>query len=158
MQEMNLGEIPETRYGSAAQYGDSFEKIEARIADGQIPVYSKPHFLCIDLDSKEEYVEFDKRLKNFETTIGYKEVFQIPSPSGRGYHVYVLLKKDYGIAERIAMQAALGADPIREMLSIYKFVAGERTSTGDDFRENPTWLFEKDVDILPKWVSEWGIF
>lgn len=140
-------------YAGSHQYGDSFEKIEKRIASGEVPVYSKPHFLCLDLDSKEELDTFHKRLDSFTTMVGWEDKFEISSPSGRGFHVYILLKQDYSIAERIAMQAVLGSDPLREMLSLYKFTKGERTGTEDDFKDNPTWLFEKDPGLLPPWTK-----
>ena len=148
-----VGDVSTRPYASAHQYGDSFEKINQRLIAGEYQVFSKPWLLTIDLDSEEELAVFQVRLESFKTTIGYDQWFSIKSPSGRGYHVYVLLKSDYGVAERISMQTALGSDPIRELLSIYKFVKGERTGTEDDHFDNPSWLFEKDLSTLPPWTK-----
>lgn len=145
-------------YSRSDQYGDSYEKVEERIAAGEIPVYSRPHMLLIDLDSPAELEAFELRLRRLETTFGYQEHVKVPSPSGRGFHVYILLQEDFPLPTRIAIQAALGSDPIRELLSIYKFALRERTDAlSSDFRANPTWLFEKDLSVLPEWVTnpEW---
>lgn len=155
MDDIRLGDPAENEYGdtNAPQYGDSFEKIEKRIKAGEVPIYSKPHFLCLDLDSQDEFDVFQTRYTSFLGMVAVEDKFVIASPSGRGYHVYVLLKNDFSVLERIAMQAVLGSDPIREMLSVYKYVKGERRTTEDDFKENPTWLFEKNPDLLPEWTK-----
>ena len=64
-----------------------------------------------------------------------------PSPSGVSgrEHAVVVLHRRVNVFERIALQAALGSDPIREMLS------WQRAKRGD---KNPTLFFEK-MDYVP---------
>ncbi len=59
----------------------------------------------------------------------YKETVS----KGGKIHIYVTLKEPITNAERIALQAALGSDPKREILSLARLRRGETT---------PTLLFE----------------
>ena len=54
------------------------------------------------------------------TTVVRGEPLYVISQSGEGLHVYVRLWVPFRVAERVALQAALGSDPIREMLSIQR--------------------------------------
>ena len=58
-----------------------------------------------------------------------------PSPSGRPgrHHVVVTMPRPVSPMERIALQAILGSDPIREMLSWFRIERGI---------EEPTIFFE----------------
>jgi hypothetical protein len=59
-------------------------------------------------------------------------------------HVYIQLAKEFGTVERIAMQAALGSDPAREMLS-----------TLDPECEAPIVLFEtkEEIEKVRQWLK-----
>lgn len=99
-----------------------------------------PTEVFVDLDGFCERGEFDKRFLLLLKCWPQARVRFTKSPSGRPgrFHAYVtipelcLIKKH----ERIALQAALGSDPFREILAIYHGRAGyQHTSV---FFETPT--------------------
>lgn len=134
------------------EYTGSFEKIQKRLQDGEVAIYSKPNILLLDFDDMESYEVFEKRYCEFASIIGATDRLSLPSPSGRGRHVYIKLDKSCSISERFAIQAALGSDPKREILGLSEYLDGSKTTIDDDYRTNPIFLFEKDIRPLPDWV------
>ena len=136
------------------EYG-SFAKCQERFEAGEIIVYGRSDLLCIDLDSKKEAAEFHRRLVFFEEIYGQLDQFDVVSPSGRGWHVYIRIPawlRPQTIAQRIAMQAILGSDPKREALSLQFTELHDYADNREDFHTNPIFLFEKDPTAYPDWV------
>ncbi len=71
------------------------------------------------------------------------------SRSGKGRHWYIPLLSPMSFAQRIAYQAALGSDPMREARSLYHYNFGTR--------QVPQCLFEtpKEAVRVDKWLSRW---
>jgi hypothetical protein len=81
--------------------------------------------LTIDLDSKvvpTSYFDAERLLEKFYPIV--KRRFTI-SKSGN-YHVYLTFDKRFTITERIALQAILGSDPARELLSLVRAKEGDQ--------------------------------
>lgn len=93
---------------------------EAKAIGGRV-VLPEPHELQIDIDSSEQLEEFKKRLKIFDREFQLsREPYKItPSKSGRTgkWHITIELCENIDHWQRIALQACLGSDPIRELLS-----------------------------------------
>lgn len=102
----------------------------------QIVVYPKPNQLQLDLDTEDAFSEFQRRFGTMDfsdtpPTVDIKE-----SASGEGHrHVTLTFNKIFEEWERLAIQAALGDDPIRVFLNVKRKIHGI---------ENPSRLFEKD--------------
>lgn len=126
-------------------YKDNYEKVEARLAAGEVAIYAKPQLLLLDFDSPDELADYEKRRDRLGETLllGDEEIF--PSPSGRGFHVYLKLHQPREIPERLLMQAALGSDPLKEVLSFKKYERGGHRMDIDDYNVNPSFLLEKDT-------------
>jgi hypothetical protein len=90
--------------------------------------------LQLDFDTDEAYQAFITqhcgRLLNF---VEVDRIYSTVSRSGHK-HVYIELPKPVELPYRIAMQAALGSDPVREFLNLMRAVDGI---------SSPVILFEK---------------
>ena len=108
------------------------EKVAA--ARGQKVVLPGPNQLQIDIDSEQALSEFMRRLEafNFELV----SIEEIPSKTPGHYHIYLDFQgrpQPFTEWERLALQSALGDDPIRHFLNCLRAVSGV---------PNPTRLFE----------------
>jgi hypothetical protein len=107
-------------------------------ARGQIVIEPKPNQLFVDIDCEDDLVVFRKNLGWLEGLVtGYAL-----KPSGSGkpghYHITVELSRDVKDGyERIGLQAILGSDRLREVLS-WRNLANESG--------RPTVFFEKSTD------------
>lgn len=100
-------------------------------------VTPKPNELQIDIDSFHQMAVFGRNRIILERYLRIKECFIWPSPSGEEghFHVRVVLEKPItSPLERIALQAILGSDPVRELFSYARWKRGD---------QEPTILFEK---------------
>jgi len=101
---------------------------------GLVVVPSTADTLQLDFDSEAAYEEFlESRLPKLLNLYDVKRVYWTESASGNK-HVYVVLPFESTPIERIALQAVLGSDPIRELLSIRR---------EDEGADNPSLFFEK---------------
>lgn len=106
---------------------------------GQIVVFPKPNELQLDIDGQKEYEEFERRFEFFSSIAPELycpfEIVKKPSKSEGCYHITIIFNKNIYLDEwqRIALQSALGSDPIREYLNAMRKLTGI---------ENPTRLFE----------------
>jgi len=102
---------------------DAVEKAERL---GLALVIPKPDEVFVDIDSPEDLGDFAKRFKILKKL--YPDVEQRVSPSQTAghYHIIVTISElaPIGDHERIAIQAALGSDPFRELLAIFHGRAG----------------------------------
>ncbi len=111
------------------------KRAEAR---GCYVVDPQPNELFIDIDREEDFEYFKKNVNWLKDIV---ECWHItPSPSGKPghYHIVVTLKRAVRDAfERIGLQAILGSDRLREVLSW-------RNALNNSGR--PTCFFEKETD------------
>lgn len=116
-------------------YNESREHYISRMEEeGNKIVYPKENELQIDIDSDLQYAIYQAQM-----VVMYREfsldVVETVSRNGLpGRHITITLPFEVSDIERIAFQAALGSDPLRELLSIF------RHQRGDDY---PTLFVEK---------------
>jgi hypothetical protein len=91
--------------------------------------------LFIDIDNEEQFQLFTRRFDELCRVCNYVLTWECkPSKSGGEHrHIVVNANKDFDMWERIALQFALGSDPVRETLSTLRAAHGI---------ENPTKFFE----------------
>lgn len=110
---------------------------EKAMANGWTVVEPGPRELFIDLDSEEDRNRFEARLHRARAN-GMEILVRRdgPSPSGEKHRSHVVLEMDHDLTpeHRIAWQAALGSDPMRELLSLVRIRKGI---------PHPTVFFEK---------------
>ncbi len=106
--------------------------VERMLNEGFIVIYPKNNELLIDLDTEEQVSQFERLItilsENYPElivpqTIDGRESYSISwtSKGGEpGKHVKITLSRDLSPIERIAFQAALGSDPVRELLSLIR--------------------------------------
>lgn len=111
---------------------------EAARANGCAIVYPADNELQLDIDSEADFTRFEDQLPILKRTVGVTTWRVHPSKSGgEKRHVTVVLDRDVTDArERILLQALLGSDRKRELLSLVYLNAG---------RAKPTLFFEKAV-------------
>lgn len=91
-------------------------------------IRSDEYHLLLDLDSKEQQKHFDKMLKSgaLQKFFPCKVVDFWQSKSGKGHkHVVLKLEKPLHPLQRLVLQAALGSDPNREILTLQRVLRGE---------------------------------
>jgi hypothetical protein len=100
---------------------------DAASARGCYVVYPKEDELQIDCDSEDAFKEFKKRWEEFESVVTYDVEWRAtPSSSGLPHrHITVTAKgRIFSVWERIALQFALGSDPVREKLCVLRYTYG----------------------------------
>jgi hypothetical protein len=82
--------------------------------------------LFVDIDSEEAYKQFFHVWPLVKRHFAYHYVMT-PSKSGlpKRHAVVRLVRKDHSLLEKIALQAALGSDGRREVISVVRAVKGE---------------------------------
>lgn len=100
-----------------------FEKGERDNLRVVIPAHNE---LQIDLDGDAQYMHYQEMLKLFKAK-GFKFTEQVnPSKSGLpNRHVTLTLTDSIDPWQRIALQASLGSDPKRELLSAARILNGD---------------------------------
>lgn len=84
-------------------------------------VLPEPYDLFIDIDDEDAYKRFDKAMDCIINHFNGQVIKNTPSRSGLPKrHIVVRLDRHVTDAERIALQAALGSDPVREILGIVR--------------------------------------
>lgn len=115
-------------------------------AEGYIPTYLAPDELFLDIDNEQHLAVFERSweilLRNFQNlglgvvpetdpmddiTPGMQDISyrKTPSRSGKGWHIRIRMPFNMSDDERIAWQASLGSDPVRELLSCIRFRVGD---------------------------------
>jgi len=88
-------------------------------------VMGHDNLLLLDLDDKAARSTFDHNLDVVKRIFGVEKIDAWVSKSGGDHqHVAVTLKQKATILERVAIQAALGSDPIREILTLVRLRNG----------------------------------
>ena len=90
-------------------------------------VLPKPNELQIDIDNKTSMETFNRALPVIESRFGDVKIEKQHSKSGgEKYHITVSMEKNImSDTERVILQACLGSDPVREILSYYRILDGE---------------------------------
>lgn len=103
-------------------------------AKGCVVVEPKPNELFIDIDREEDLEFFHKNIvhvaKRCSLTVEMR-------PSLRKGHFHVVVRfadRELMLWERIAFQAVLGSDRVRELISVFRLLDGDKA---------PTLFFEK---------------
>ena len=109
--------------------------VEAAKEKGLVVVIPKPNELFVDIDSQAQFELFENLVVTFLRQ-EHATWTAAPSPSRAPghYHVTVHLHRDVSNRERILLQAVLGSDPMRELLSLQRCDAGN---------VHPTLFFER---------------
>lgn len=139
--------VPDASSGDGIIRTDQQMQEWAEICNCEV-VKAKPNQLFIDIDTKAQYETFKLMFHLFD-----KHFFLIPyggyegkkqkweeHPSKQGLphrHIVVTLNGEQSLITRIAMQAVLSSDPMREMLSIRRALNCE---------ENVVVFFEPKVE------------
>lgn len=91
-------------------------------------VFPAKNELQIDIDTEQQLRTFTEVMEvarnKLDIIVSYKEQ---PSKTNDGfhYHMTVTLKKDIDDQTRILLQACLGSDPKRELLSYFRLTQGD---------------------------------
>jgi len=126
MKEALMQEVPKSDYDWDCTREEYIEKMEE---EGFVIVYPKPNELQLDIDTQQQMDQFDRLKWLFDSQLPATEFKMAHSKSGEGYHITVTLPFDVTNIERIALQAALGSDPLRELLSIFRYSRNDAEPT-----------------------------
>lgn len=99
--------------------------IECAEKDGFTVIRSTETTLLLDLDDGQSIDRYRKISKSIGALFGLKESSRWLSKSKVGTHVVVNCKP-MGFLERVALQAVLGSDPIREALAVGMYLDGHK--------------------------------
>jgi len=106
-------------------------------------VLPKTNELQIDMDTGDAYALFKKQLASLKKEYPSIECKIAPSRNGLpGRHATIEMPFDMEDSERIAWQAALGSDPFRELMSLFRLRKGD---------EHPTLFLENSDRELTGW-------
>lgn len=106
---------------------------------GLIVVFPADNQLQIDIDSEEQYQEFERRIGGFEVDALHPcKITILPSASGlpKRHATITCDDRTFSTVERHMWQAALNDDPFRVYLNAVRYADGD---------EHPSRLFEKPV-------------
>lgn len=123
---------------SGKSYADIRSEIAQKDAEAKGCIIVKPQAseLFVDIDTREQMETFDRNIQVLQRREQAVITRRTPSPSGADfhYHIVVRLARKLEPMERVLLQAVLGSDPMRELLS------WQRIGYGDTC---PTLFFEK---------------
>lgn len=93
--------------------------------DGMEVRFGDDSHLLLDLDDEDSIARYRSLMPKMLELFGGRVVEEYESRSGKGHlHVVVALEHPCGVLFRIALQATLGSDPLREMLSLVRLRNG----------------------------------
>jgi len=113
------------------QWIDSYNEnrqdyINRMVVQGYKIVIPEPNEIQIDIDSRYQERIFREQLEILHREFGDLEVIETESKGGPpGKHFRIFFVRELSALERIAYQAALGSDPMRELLSIFRLERGD---------------------------------
>lgn len=115
---------------------------------GKVIVVPSATELQIDIDSEEHYAAFQRAIACIERNEVFEfEVTEKPSSSGLPHrHITVHLNFEVEPWQRIALQAALGSDPMRELMSSVRMLKGDIY---------PTLFVEDREEVKPYTAPPW---
>ena len=130
MRPIEEGELDEVL--KTESYREKREHYVQRMKDEGFEIYvPAENELFIDIDSSEQYDRFNTAAARLSTELeGDIKVSVKPSKSGLPKrHAIVTLPFEVEHEMRIALQAVMGSDPVREMLSIFRLWQGDPCPT-----------------------------
>lgn len=109
--------------------GRNDDPFEAAARKGLAVVIPSPWELFVDLDTEEQRQKFNLCLPVLQASgiVTIQDPYsEAPSPSGRPFHVHIRVKATRPVTEfeRLAFQAMLGSDPMREALGYRRLQIG----------------------------------
>ena len=112
------------------------ENRDAKAKEGNLDiVFPKSNELQIDIDNEHSYQVFKNQIVILRKYISVTNIEEHESKGGLpGRHITVTLFKDVTMIERLALQAMLGSDRIRELLGYIRY---------DRKEPRPTCFFER---------------
>lgn len=115
---------------------DSSRALEVAAELGLGVTYPASNELYIDLDTNADKARFDRVFAVFKRFFPVDHVYETPSRSkAEGRHIRILLSRTLADSfERVALQAMLGSDGVREVLAYARILGGDPV---------PTMFFEK---------------
>lgn len=130
-----------------AQYGREFTPTEFEAEEVGIQeagfevVHADECTLLLDLDGPDALVRYLDAIETVDAWLGAKEVGRWASKSGQPDHLHVILRLDVplDVPTRLLLQACLGSDPQRELLSFVRFRNGV---------PEPTRLFKPSTPVV----------
>lgn len=128
------------KYASAGQTPDEMQK---RADDRNLDIrYPKPNELFVDIDNARDFTRFKTLVEMIDRVEGVARWVDTPSASGGQHrHIVVTLTRNVTEFERIALQAMLGSDLKREILSYERHKRGSHP--------HPTVFFEPKPGSRP---------
>jgi hypothetical protein len=115
--------------------------------EGLEAIYPQHNELQIDIDNEHSYMLLMNQLHIVNKFIGFYNYKETPSKSGAPFKKHITLTFGYGVTftdlERVGLQAMLGSDRVRELLSYVQAQAGD---------PHPTLFLEKSS--APKLLTE----
>lgn len=112
---------------------------------GLVAVLPRKNELFLDLDMKPSKTAARVEEVLHDNGVYFVSKLITKSKSGKR-HLYIKLSRNVAASTRIALQACLGSDPVREVLSILRKLEGS---------EAPTALFETKKEL--KRVKAWRV-
>lgn len=116
-----------------ARHSDPNETREEYIAkceaEGLVVCYPKEDELFIDIDNEKHYEEYQRTSAILFREADITQVKETISKSGTGKHIRIKMPFAMSDVERIAWQAALGSDPVRELLSMLRYMEEDTQPT-----------------------------
>ena len=104
--------------------------VEEMISQGYMIVYPAPNELQIDMDTEEHYQLFKRQFDSLLREHPDAHCIIKPSRNGLlGRHATIAMPFAMSDAERMAWQAALGSDPFRELMSLFRIKRGDNHPT-----------------------------
>jgi hypothetical protein len=116
-----------TEEQETCEYSDTDWEVDGVIAaaeeKGFKVIRSTSTTLLLDLDNGAAHDRYRKVFASLKKVFNLRQIDEWYSKSGVGRHV-VLVCDELSFESRVALQAALGSDPVREGLAIARFRAG----------------------------------
>lgn len=106
-------------------------------------IWSDDHTLLLDLDGDDSinvfWRQWDMLIDTHPDPYNFSEPRILPSRGGHGYHAIIRVEAPLNNHQRILLQAILGSDVKRELLSYVGLLHGQ---------DNPTVLFRPKGEVL----------
>lgn len=101
------------------------------LAEGLDVVFPQTDELQIDIDNEHSRRLFENQLMILKRFVGVLGTISTPSKSGKPhkYHITVKLDVKLSVPTRLGLQAMLGSDRVRELLSYVQYINGDQHPT-----------------------------
>ena len=103
-------------------FSTSKEGREEALANGWQVIVPKDNELILDIDTEEQISNSIEAMQSFDDLISFSATYPSKSGEPNHYHVYITLYSPLSIIERIAFQAILGSDRLRELNAFRRYM------------------------------------